>query len=452
MLHDIAVVGNHVERHPVIGNPGVSRARKLATITIDLTHHRQLEVARNRSVENAETVAAGTYVQEGLVLPVGQHLVTEKTIGVEGVEPQLAGLVPGLVGDRQVDVIVAVPPPQARTAGQAQVDPVFDRLVATIHGAVVVHHRRIALVDVLRGEIEHVVVEPVGAHGFAPVATDLDAAVVAGLEARRGIVDIQGFARGAGERRAGILGAGVDAVVTGQLDRPAIVVVLAREEERVGKTVAFRGRVAVMLMGADGVQAKAPVGRRVNRQGIVMPHQHRLAIAYLKQFGREGAVECPQRIMVLDREVGVKLHLNALGCALVGRVAVGVVIEPAWREFPHGVVMPLHTITQAAVDVRAGLHRLEGVAREKLIETLVRPAFSRWPAFCGRIDPAIEEKLDLRPPGVAVQHIGELCREGRQCRLPEKGIQRSRRRAATRHLQGILRRCGAQRRNRKRNG
>ncbi|MNO75921.1 hypothetical protein D3C76_669840 [compost metagenome] len=293
--------------------------------------------------------------------------------------------------------------------------------------------------------------EPVGAHGFAPVATDLDGAAVASLEAGVGVVDEKLFTGVARERRTRILSAGVDAVVTGQLDRPAIVVVLAREEERVGKAIAFRGRVAVMLVGGDGVQAKAPVGRWVNGQGIVMTHQHRLAIAYLQQFGRKGAVECPQRIMVLDREVVVKLHLYALGCALVGRVAAGVVIEPAWRKFPHGVVMPLHTITQAAVDVRACLHSLEGVAREKLIETLVRPTFSRWPAFCGRIDSAIEEILDLRLPRVAVQYIGELCREGRQSWLPEKGIQRSRRRAATRHLQGILRRCGPQRRNRKRN-
>ncbi|MNN47683.1 hypothetical protein D3C81_1621160 [compost metagenome] len=138
------------------------------------------------------------------------------------------------------------------------------------------------------------VVEPVGAHGFAPVTTNLDAAVLAGFQAWRGVIDEQGFARRAGESGASVFGTGVDGVVAGQLYRPAVVVVLPREEVGVGKAVAFGRGVTVVLVGGEGVQAEAGVGRRVDRQGVVMAHQDRLAIAHHQQLGREGAVEGPQ--------------------------------------------------------------------------------------------------------------------------------------------------------------
>ncbi|MNJ31901.1 hypothetical protein D3C77_265530 [compost metagenome] len=121
--------------------------------------------------------------------------------------------------------------------------------------------------------------EPVGAHGFAPVAANLDAAVVAGLQARAAVVDEQLFSRRAGERRARVMGVGVDGVVTGQLQRPAVVVVLPRKEERIGVAVAFGGGVAVVFVGADGVQAETCVGCGVDRQAVVVTHQQRLTVA-----------------------------------------------------------------------------------------------------------------------------------------------------------------------------
>ena len=71
-----------------------------------------------------------------------------------------------------------------------------------------------------------------------------------------GVVDVQRFARCARERRARVLRRGVDGVVTGQLDRPAIVVVLPRKEKRIGIAVAFGRGVAVVFVGAEGVQAE----------------------------------------------------------------------------------------------------------------------------------------------------------------------------------------------------
>ncbi|MCY1266783.1 hypothetical protein D9M71_202480 [compost metagenome] len=249
MFHDVAVVGDHVERHPLIRHVGARRTSELAAIAGNFTHHGDFEIARYRAVQQAETVAARADLECGLVLPVDQDLVTEEAVGIERVEPQLAVGIPGLVGYHQVDVVVAVAPGQCRTTGEAQVDAVVERLVAAVYGAVVVHHHGVALVDVRRREIQHVVVEPVGTHGFPPVAADLDAAVLAGFQPWRSVVDEQGFARRAGKGGARVFGAGVDGVVAGQLHRPAIVVVLAGEEIGIGIAIAFRRVVAVVLVG-----------------------------------------------------------------------------------------------------------------------------------------------------------------------------------------------------------
>ncbi|MNR38711.1 hypothetical protein D3C85_1568370 [compost metagenome] len=114
-----------MERHAGIGQAGTCRAGVFTTGADDFTHQRDPEVARHRAIENAEAIAARPHLQARLVLPVDQQLIAEKAIGVERVEPQLAIGVPGLVGQHQVDVIVAVAPGQCRTAGQAQVDAVF---------------------------------------------------------------------------------------------------------------------------------------------------------------------------------------------------------------------------------------------------------------------------------------------------------------------------------------
>ncbi|MNI14241.1 hypothetical protein D3C73_674940 [compost metagenome] len=451
VFHEVAVVGDHVERHAGVRQAGTGRAGEFTAGAGDFTHQRDPEIARHRSIEDAEAIAARPHVQARLVQPVDQNLIAEKAIGVERVEPQLAIGVPSLVGHYQVHIVVAVAPGQCRTAGQTQVDAVLQRFVATIHGAVVVHHHRVALVDVLRGEIEHVVMEPVGTHGFTPVATDLDAAVVAGLEARRGIVDIQGFARGAGERRARILGAGVDGVVTGQLQRPAIVVVLPRKEKRIGKTVAFGGGVAVVFVGTEGVQAKPHVGRRIDRQGVVVTHQHRLAVAHHQQFWRKGAVEGPERLVVLNRHVGVKTDIYAFGGARNDRGGRGLVVEPTGPELTDGVVVQLSAVAHAVVELGARLRGLEGDLWEELVPALVRPAFSWRTTFGRRADRmAVEESFDLRFPRIAVQHVGKLRWKRVQPRLAQEGFQCRPRRAAAGDVVRVL--LGGRADNRNREG
>ena len=63
--------------------------------------------------------------------------------------------------------------------------------------------------------------------------------------------------------------AGIDGSEAAQLDRPVIVIELVREEERAGEAVVLRAVVAVVLMSADGVTAKAVVLRDVGRQAVV---------------------------------------------------------------------------------------------------------------------------------------------------------------------------------------
>ena len=96
MFHHVAVVGDHVE-----GNTGA--------ILVDQCH---LDVAGNRAIEDSESVFSGSDIEEGLVLPVREQFVAHESVRVERVEPQLSFLIPGLVGDDQVDVVIPVTPVQ----------------------------------------------------------------------------------------------------------------------------------------------------------------------------------------------------------------------------------------------------------------------------------------------------------------------------------------------------
>ncbi|MNZ51010.1 hypothetical protein D3C78_688110 [compost metagenome] len=270
-----------------------------------------------------------------------------------------------------------------------------------------------------------------GAHGLVPVAANLDAAVHALLEAGLGVVDEQRLAGLAGEGGVLVRGVGVDAVIAGQLQRPAIVVVLPREEEGVGEAVAFRRTVAVVFMGGDGVQAKARVGGRIDRQGVVVTHHDRLAVAHHQQLRREGAVEGPHRLVVLDRHVRMEAHTDTLGGALdavggnlrVAVVAIGVVVQAAGGELAVLVGVHLQPVAHAAVDPRAGLRGLQFALREEFVVALVRPALSRRPSFCRRVDGALEEGADLRAPRVLVAVVGVLLRRRIQARIAEELVQ-----------------------------
>ena len=103
VFHNVAVVGDHVK------GDAVTR----------LVDNRDLVVARYAAVEDAKTIAPCAHFEERLVQPVHCDLITEKSVGVEDVEEQLAVFIPRLVADHEIDIVVAVAPIQAGAARQA---------------------------------------------------------------------------------------------------------------------------------------------------------------------------------------------------------------------------------------------------------------------------------------------------------------------------------------------
>src|SRR5262249_58169863 len=126
-------------------------------------------------------------------------------------------------------------------------------LVASIQGAIDVKHPEVALAHVLRGEAEHMVVEPVTTHGFAPVSGDFrDAAAAVGTSGPE------------------VGGVRVDGVTPGEDDGPVVIVELAGEKVGARETVVLRTVMAVVFVGRDRVPAKSPVLRDVGGQPVVV--------------------------------------------------------------------------------------------------------------------------------------------------------------------------------------
>src|SRR5207248_9553725 len=127
-------------------------------------------------------------------------------------------------------------------AGHAQVHAVVQRFIAPIERTVDVVHPSVALVHILVGEGEHVIVEPVRAHGLVPVAGHFgDAATVVGSA-------------------GAIIGsAGVDGGETGQHPRIVVIIKLVRPEISAGETVVFRAVMSVVLVGGQGEASEAAV-------------------------------------------------------------------------------------------------------------------------------------------------------------------------------------------------
>ena len=168
-----------VERH---------RVRQQVAVVGDLDDRLVAPVASTQqSLKNRDTLAFRMrkrylrvlHFEIRLVGQVHGHHVAQEAVEVEDVEVQLSAGVKRLVGQHQVDVIVQVAKVVCGAARQAQVHAVIDRLIAAIQAAVDVEHGGVALVHVLRGEAEHVIVEPVRAHGLTPVARDIDEAAAA---------------------------------------------------------------------------------------------------------------------------------------------------------------------------------------------------------------------------------------------------------------------------------
>src|SRR6476646_3070910 len=106
----------------------------------------------------------------------------------------------------------------------------------------------------------------------------------------RDLVDSTGIGRAAGHWISGV---NVDAVMSGQDDRPVIIVKLSGEEERAGKAVVLRAVVSVVLVGGNGVASEATVLRNISRKLVVMAENDRFAVTANRQLGRNGAVESP---------------------------------------------------------------------------------------------------------------------------------------------------------------
>ena len=116
MLHDVAVICDHVE-----GN--------WSSILVD---QRDLHVTRDGSIEDSEAVLSRPHIQVRLVLPVGENPVTHEAIEVERIEPELAFFVPCLVGEYQIDVVVAVSPVQCGATGQPDIHTILKTFIAAI--------------------------------------------------------------------------------------------------------------------------------------------------------------------------------------------------------------------------------------------------------------------------------------------------------------------------------
>src|SRR6185436_3272578 len=91
---------------------------------------------------------------------------------------QLAVRLHGRIADRQIDIEVDVSPRKAISAGQPQVDIVSVRLIASpIRSAVIIAHRENALVHILGGEEEAMVVKPKRALKLAKISGNRNDAI-----------------------------------------------------------------------------------------------------------------------------------------------------------------------------------------------------------------------------------------------------------------------------------
>src|SRR5262249_48636626 len=95
--------------------------------------------------------------------------------------------------------------------------------------------------------------EPVRAHGLAPVSWNFGDAAAA--------VGAPGPAIG---------GIRVDRVAPCENNRPVVVIKLSGEEKSASEAVILRPVVSVVLVRGDRVPAEAPVLRNVSRQPVVM--------------------------------------------------------------------------------------------------------------------------------------------------------------------------------------
>ena len=281
------------------------RLRQQVAVVGDLDHRlrharrvgeRDLVEPGHAPVQDPEAIFPALHFEIRIGGEVHRHDVAHEAVEFEDVEEELTVLIERLVANHQVHVVIEIAPGVRRPARQPQVDTVVDLLVAAIQAAVDVEHRGVALVDVLRGEAEHVVVEPMRAHRLVPVPRHVH-------ESAR--------VRGGARHRIGR--AGIHGGVPREHDRPVVVVVLVREEERPGEPVILRPVVPVVLVRGEGVAAETAVLPHVGRQAVVVAEEDWLAIARHHQLRRHRAVERPHAVGVLRRPLLVEPRGQPVG-------------------------------------------------------------------------------------------------------------------------------------------
>ena len=114
------------------------------------------------------------HLEDRRVGKVDQRHVAEEAIGVEDVEEVLAGGIERGIRHNKVDVEVQIAQIQVAAARQHEIDAIVELLVAAVGAAVIVDHLESALVDVLGGEEEAVIVRPQRALELAEVARHID--------------------------------------------------------------------------------------------------------------------------------------------------------------------------------------------------------------------------------------------------------------------------------------
>src|SRR6478672_7659903 len=116
------------------------------------------------------------------------------------------------------------------------------------------------------------------------------------------------ISRAAGQRISSVC---IETEVPAQNDWPVIVIELAGKEVSSGEAVVLRSVMTIVLVRGNGIASEPVVLRNVKRQTVVMAEQKRLAIAPNHQLGRNGPVECPDRVFILRGQSRMKFHRQA---------------------------------------------------------------------------------------------------------------------------------------------
>ncbi len=158
-------------------------------------------------------------------------------------------------------------------------------------------------------------------------------------------------------------------------DRPVVVVVLVREEERAGEAVVLRAVVAVVLVGGDRVAAEPAVLRHVRRQPVVMTEEDGLAVARLHELRRNRPVERPDRVRILHRQRRMEGQRHRR------------------RRVDPGVERARHAGVVRAVGTGAPLRHFIRNRRRVIAERLMRPHRAGRPSLDGS-RAAAEQRID----------------------------------------------------------